>query len=185
MEDKAEKVLKFIEEKATKVFLPIIGRKKGALLAQVVSDYQPKNILEIGGLVGYSAILIARNQKKGNIISLEISPKFSTIERKNIANAGFAEKVKVIEGDALETIPNLKEKFDLIFIDAAKDEYLSYITLLEKNKNLKEETIVVADNVKMFKQGVLNYLEHVRKSGFYSSTYHDFGEDGVEVSIYL
>ncbi len=185
MTENPERVLRMIEEKAKRVFLPIVGREKGEILELIVRNDQPKSILEIGTLVGYSAILMGKNLKKGKVTCIEISPKFAQIARKNIREAGFEEIIRVIEGDALEAIPKLKEKFDLVFIDAAKEDYLSYLKLLEKNKNLKERSVIVADNVKVFAKEVKDYLEYVRESGNYKSSYHDFGSDGVEVSIKL
>lgn len=182
--DKGEKILRMIEEKSTRVFLPIVGREKGRLLEQLVAKEQPKNILEIGTLVGYSAILMARHLEKGRITCIEISPKFAKIARDNIKEAGF-DNVTVLEGDALDVIPKLKENFDFVFIDAAKEEYLTYLELLEKNKNIGKGTVIVADNVKIFKNAVRGYLAHMRNSNLYKSSYNDFGEDGMEESVRL
>ncbi len=74
-------------------------------------------------------------------------------------------------------------KFDLIFIDAAKEEYLEYLKLIERK--LREGSVVVADNAGTFAEQMRDYLKYVRTSGKYGSEYRSFGEDGVEVSVKL
>jgi len=182
--DSSEKVLEKIEASSKKLFLPIVGREKGKLLEFLVRRYQPSKILEIGTLVGYSAILMAKNLEKGKITCIEISQKAAEIARKNIKEAGF-KNIKVIVGDALEAILQLKEKFSLVFIDALKEEYLFYLRALEKNRNLKKGTIIVADNAKIFAENMQAYLNYVRHSGKYKSRFVDFINDGVEISVKL
>jgi len=180
-----ERVLQKIEEETKSRFLPIIGRAKGELLEFIVSKKQPKLILEIGTLVGYSAILMARNLKKGKIITIEISTRNTRDAVKNIEEAGFSDKIKVIQGDALKIVKRLKERFELVFIDAAKEEYMKYLQLLERNGNIGKGTIVVADNVKIFAEAMKDYLYYVRDKKRYRSRYHNFGFDAIEVSVKL
>ena len=108
---------------------------------------------------------------------------------KNVQKAGFSDKIEIIIGDALEAIPKLDHKFDLLFLDAAKDEYLRYLKLAEQ-KNLHKNSIVVADNVGVSEQQMLDYLEYVRNSGFYKSKtieteleYTLGVKDAIELSI--
>lgn len=163
--------------------IPIIGRAKGRLLEDLVITHKPKRILEIGTLIGYSTILMARNMKNGNIISLEIDEKAAQDARKNVADAGLSDRVKIIVGDAKETIKELKGTFDFVFIDAEKNEYLTYLKLAERK--MKRGAIVAADNAKIFAEHMKDYLDYVRLSGNYKSMLHDFGHDGVEVSVKL
>ena len=185
-DNKAEEVLRSIEKASVTRFLPIVGPKKGKLLASLVRECNPKLILEIGTLVGYSAILMAQNLrgKEGNIITLEISKRIAAVAERNIKLVGFEKKIKIIVGSALKLIPKLEGKFDLVFVDAAKEEYFAYLKLLEK-KNLKKGSIIVADNAKIFADAMHDYLEYVRKSGKYKSEFHDFEHDGMEVSVRL
>lgn len=176
-----EKVLEEIEKSSKNYFLPIIGSEKGSVLEKLIKENQPKSVLEIGTLVGYSAILMAKNLAKGKIISLEIDPKAAEAARENIEKAGFSEKVEVIAGDAKKIIPKLKEKFDLVFIDAAKEEYIEYLKLAEPRLN--KNAVIVADNAKIFAEEMRDYLNYVRNSGRFESKFYDFGFDGVEVSI--
>ncbi|MBI2546724.1 O-methyltransferase [Candidatus Woesearchaeota archaeon] len=183
MDLKSEEVLARIEEETKYRFMPIVGRKKGKLLEELVKRRKPKAILEIGTLVGYSAILMARNMKAGRIITIERSIRNAKQAEKNIKDAGFGNKVQVLAGDALKAIKRLKEKFDMVFIDAAKEEYVDYLKLLEKQKLIRKGTIIVADNAKIFADAMKEYLDFIRKSGLYRSSFHDFGFDGMEVSV--
>ena len=184
----AEKVLEEIEGMASspppglhkRGFLPLIGREKGTVLERIVLEKKPKLVLEVGTLVGYSAILMAKGMDKGKIISLEVNPQAAEMARKNIEKAGLSGRIEVIVGDAKQLITSLKGPFDLVFLDAAKEEYIEYLKLAEPK--LSPRAVVVADNAKMFAREMKDFLEYVRHSGKYESTFHDFGFDGVEVS---
>ena len=173
-------VLDEIEQAAQKRFLPIVGPVKGKLLSDLAKKHKPKRILEIGVLVGYSSILMARNCE-AEIVGIEINAEITEVARKNIIKAGLSDRIEIVVGDALTAIPKLKGKFDFVFIDAAKESYLLYLKLIEPKMN--PSAIVVADNVKMFASAVENYLEYVRTSKKYKSKYHDFGYDAMEVSL--
>ncbi|MBI2133910.1 class I SAM-dependent methyltransferase [Candidatus Woesearchaeota archaeon] len=180
---KDEEVLKSIETLSESVFLPIVGREKGRFLEDVVRKRNPEKVLEIGTLVGYSAIRIARNLAEGMLTCIEISDDSARIARQNIRKAGFEKKVRVVVGDALNVIPNLGVEFELVFLDAAKDQYFAYLQLLEKNGNIGRGCVIVADNAWICGEDMKDYLSYVRNSSRYRSTFHRFGEDGMEVSI--
>ncbi len=184
--NKADKVLREIERAAEaqnkpgNVILPIIGREKGSALENSIKQSQPKLVLEIGTLVGYSAILMAKGMKKGKIITIEKLKKNHEAAKLNIERAGLSDKVGLIQGDALKIIPTLEGPFDFVFIDAEKTEYMKYLKAAEPF--MTKNAIVVADNAKRFAREMSDFLEYVRKSGNYRSELHDFGADGVEVS---
>jgi predicted O-methyltransferase YrrM len=189
--DKALQVLKSLEEMAEKEFVPSIGPIKGKIISDIIKKYQPENILEIGTLYGYSAILMANTLSglDGKVITIEIDKSIADIARKNIADAGLSEKIEVIVGNALDIIPNLNQKFQLMFLDAAKVEYLKYLKLAEK-KCLEKGAVIIADNVEVSKNEMLDYLKYVRSSGLYKSetieTILEFTpniKDAMEVSI--
>jgi predicted O-methyltransferase YrrM len=176
---------------ADKQFVPSIGPIKGKIITGIIQKYKPRNILEVGTLYGYSAILMADtlNGANGKVITIEIDKPIADIARKNISDAGLADKIDVIVGNALDVIPRLNSKFDLLFLDAAKNEYLKYLELAQK-RNLKEGSIIVADNVEISKSEMQDYLEHVRNSrGYRSKTIKTTVEftpnvkDAMEVSI--
>ncbi len=181
---KDEDVLKSIESLAKRKFLPIVGRDKGALLEKIIKQNGPKNCLEIGTLLGYSAILIARNLSGGKLTTIEINPSLAKQAEENIKAAGLSEKVKIKLGNALDILPMLRGKFDFVFIDAAKEEYFDYLKLLEK-RNISKDTVVIADNAKIFAEYMTDYLDYARNSGNYKSVFHDLGSDGMEVSVKL
>lgn len=200
------KILAEIEETARKEFLPSIGPIKGKIIEDVIKQYKPKKVLEIGTLHGYSAILIANiilggkydienfNSESSStehiLISVEKDQKLADIARKNIEKARLSEKIQVINGDALEIIPRLKSKFNMIFLDATKSEYLKYLQLIEKYSLLNKRAVVVADNVLIYENEMKDYLDYVRNSGKYISrtteTSLEFTKnvkDALEVSI--
>jgi predicted O-methyltransferase YrrM len=203
------KVLAQIEETARKEFLPSIGPIKGKIIEDVIKEHKPKKALEIGTLHGYSAILMANiilSGKDGNeyfddskydsrktiLVSVEKDQKLANIAKKNIENSKLSEKIQVINGDALEVIPKLKSKFDLIFLDATKSEYLKYLRLVEKHSLLNKRAVVIADNVLIYENEMKDYLDYVRNSGKYIShtteTTLEFTKnvkDALEVSINL
>lgn len=200
------KILTEIEETARKEFLPSIGPIKGKIIEDVIKEYKPKKALEIGTLHGYSAILIAniilsgkydnenfnseRSSTEPILISVEKDQRLANIARKNIEKARLSEKIQVINGDALEIIPRLKSKFNMIFLDATKSEYLKYLQLIEKYSLLNKRAVIVADNVLIYENEMKDYLDYVRNSGKYISrtteTSLEFSKnvkDALEVSI--
>lgn len=178
----AEKVLKEIEKKAETQFLPIVGPRKGRTLISTIRKTKPKRVLEIGTLIGYSAILIGKElEETAQLITIEIHPDEAAIAEENIKKAKLQSIIKVIVGDALTVIPHLKDKFDTVFIDAEKTEYYDYLKLLEPK--LHKGAIVVADNAGIFANQMRDYLNYVRCSGNYASRYIKIGDDGLEVSI--
>ncbi len=180
----AEAVLKEIESLSEKECLPIIGPVRGKYLVETIREFKVKTVLEIGTLVGYSAILIARNlAEDGRVVAIEINPASAERARRNIERAGLSGKIQVRAGDARDVIPALSGEFDLVFLDAAKGEYLAYLKLAEKK--MRQDGVVFADNVKMFARDMRDYLDYVRDSGKYRSQYIDAGDDGVEVSVRL
>ena len=180
----AEKVLKEIEVKSLKGFLPIIGPVKGKYLTDAVLKYKVKKVLEVGTLVAYSAILIASTlPEDGQIITLEINPRSAEMAKNNIRKANLTDKINILVGDALDLIPEINQEFDMVFLDAAKSEYFDYLKLCEPR--LKKNGVVVSDNVKIFADQMQDFLDYLRNSGKYDSQYFDVGFDGVEVSVKL
>src|SRR3990167_5471822 len=176
----ADKVIETIQKAQKHTFLPIIGKDKGQVLVRIVECENPQRILEIGTLVGYSAILMAKHLPQGaKIVSIEVDKDSAGQARENISEAQLEEKIELIVGDARREIKKLKEKFDVLFLDVAKEQYLEYLKLAEPK--LKEGAIVVADNVKIFKDDMADFLEYVRESGKFRSETIDFGQDAVEV----
>jgi predicted O-methyltransferase YrrM len=186
--DPADVVLKEIEAIGQRSFIPSIGPVKGKILAESVRKAKPKRVLEVGALYGYSAILIAKNSPPSvEIISVEKNPEHVRIATKNIKRANMDERIKVVEGDGRTELGKLSGRFDLVFLDAEKTQYLVYLKAVEKS--LHEGSIVVADNVGIFKDQMQDYLEYVRNSGRYKSRtvetlleFSDSTKDAMEIS---
>ncbi len=177
-----EHILKDIENKAEENKWPIIGSIKSDVLKDVIWRFRPMRVLEVGALVGYSAILMSEIMPKGGkIISVEINPDIAEMARKNFERAEVSDRIELIVGDARQIIPTLTGPFQMIFLDAAKEQYLQYLKLAEPL--MAPGSVVVADNVKIFSKQMSDYLEYVRKSGLYVNQTVDFGFDAVEVSV--
>lgn len=178
IQSKAEKVLKEIENAARHMFLPIVGPSKGKILAKLIREFKPKYVLEVGTLIGYSAILMGKELSSGaRLITIEMSEEDAKIAKGNIKRAEIPPVVEVLIGDALEIIPKLKEVFDFVFFDADKPQYLNYLLLVEEK--LHKGSVVVADNVEQSP----DYLNYVKNSGKYVTKYVSAGYEGLEVSI--
>jgi predicted O-methyltransferase YrrM len=180
----ADEVLREIEAASEKNFLPIIGPFKGKYLVEEVRKAKPVRVLEVGTLIGYSAILMGKEmQDKSEIVTIEIHRDEAELAEKNILRANIPAKIKIITGDALEVIPTLEGQFDFAFIDADKNEYFQYLKLIE-NK-LQRNSVIFADNAGIFADQMGDYLDYVSNSSKYRSRYIPVGGDGVEVSIKL
>lgn len=181
---KAEMVLRRIERMTKRQFLPIIGPKRGKILVDIIRELRPKRILEVGTLIGYSAVLMGKELgDDAHLTTIEIHADEARMARENIEKAQISPKVDVIVGDAKKVLPKLSGKFDAVFIDAEKTEYIEYLRLIEKR--LHKGSVVVADNAGIFANEMRDYLDYVRRSGKYSSKYVACDEDGVEVSVKL
>jgi len=186
--DPADVVLREIEEMGKKSFIPSIGPVKGRILADIVREHKPRLILEIGALYGYSAILIAQNSPTGaEITTVEKDPRHARITQENVARAGLDDRIKVVQGDAATILPRLPGPFDLVFLDAEKSQYLAYLKAVEEK--LPQGSVRVADNVGVFHDQMMDYLNYVRTTGRYRSRtvetlleFSDTTKDAMEVS---
>jgi len=186
--DPADIVLQEIEAIGERSFIPSIGPVKGKILAEIVKKTKPKRILEVGALYGYSAILMAKNSPPGvEIVSVEKNPEHVRIATKNIKRAKMEEKITMVEGDGRTELQKLSGSFDLVFLDAEKTQYLAYLKAVERN--LHKGSVVVADNVGIFKDQMEDYLEYVRNKGPYKSRtvetlleFSDKTKDAMEIS---
>jgi len=182
MWNKAEAVLRKIEERADREFLPIIGPEKGKVIVEILRSARPKRVLEVGTLIGYSAVVISKElEDDAQVVTIEIHGEEVEDAVENIRKAAILAKVDVITGNAVQVIPELTGDFDFVFLDAEKTEYLDYLQLVEDK--LCAGAVVVADNAGIFADQMQDYLGYVRNSGKYSSKYVPVGVDGIEISI--
>jgi predicted O-methyltransferase YrrM len=186
-----EEVLESIEREAPRRGYPIIGPKRGTILDEVVEKHRPSRIVEVGTLVGYSAIRIGRHLKPGQQLTcIEVRESMAIIARSNIEEAGLSGRIKVVVGDGKELLKTVRGPLDMVFLDAVKGEYLTYLKACESKLHAK--SVVVADNVRSHANEVADYLDYVRNSGKYSSSYREappnYGVDegdAVEISVKL
>jgi predicted O-methyltransferase YrrM len=125
-----------------------VSAQSGKFLALLATATHARRVLEIGTLGGYSTICLARGVgPDGRVITLEYEPKHAEVARANLARAGVDERVEVIVGAALDTLPGLAERepFDLFFIDADKENNKSYVEWAIKLG--RPGSVIVVDNV--------------------------------------
>jgi predicted O-methyltransferase YrrM len=184
--------------------LPMINvaPNQGKLLHLLARISGAKTILEMGTLGGYSTIWLARAlPEDGRLVTLEYSPKHAEVARKNIDRAGVGDRVEIIVGPALESLPRLESEgrgpFDLIFIDADKSNYPGYLDWSLKLS--RPGTVIIGDNVvrsgKVLDtesddadvQGARTFLkimgEHPRIDATAFQTVGSKGYDGLAVGI--
>ena len=113
-----------IKSKALDEHIPIIMDDTLEVIANILTKIKPKNILEIGAAVGYSAMCFSEYlQEDGKIDTIERDEERIAQAKENFKNVGVEDKIKLYEGDAVEILPTLQVKYDMIFIDAAKGKY--------------------------------------------------------------
>lgn len=107
------------------------GHVQGRVLSMLSQMIQPKRILELGTFTGYSALCLAEGlTEDGELVTLEHNDEMEDAIRRNLGLSPLGEKVKLVIGDAKESLQRLKGKFDLVFIDADKKEYCDYLDLV-------------------------------------------------------
>lgn len=135
-----------IRSVAKENYIPIIKRDTENLLKFVLKMQNPKSILEIGCAVGYSAIIMLENSD-ADIVTVEKMPERVEEAKKNIKYANLEDRAKIIEGDAGEILARLvneNKKFDFIFMDAAKAQYITWLPTVKAI--LKDKGIIFSDN---------------------------------------
>lgn len=141
-------ILKELDRETNLKFLQprmISGHYQGQLLILFSRMIKPKKILEIGTFTGYSAICLAQGlQRNGKLFTIERNDELETTAKKYFEKAGISDRIHMIFGDAIKQIPLLKEKFDLVFIDADKREYCNYYNLVYDK--IPSGGYIIADN---------------------------------------
>jgi predicted O-methyltransferase YrrM len=122
------------------------GAFQGRILSMISKIINPKDILEIGTYTGYSAICIAEGISNEAIIdTIDKNEELEDIQNRYFKKSGFRDQIKQHIGNALEIIPTLDKKFDLVFIDADKSNYCNYFNLVIGK--MKKGGIILSDNV--------------------------------------
>ena len=139
-------VMAEMEAVAERDDVPIVHWETGRFLAVLCRSMDPV-VLEVGTAIGYSTLHMAEQLRSGRVITLELRADRAAQARDFFERAGVADRVDLREGDAQETIRSVEVPIDLLFVDAAKDEYERYIELAEPM--LSERAILVVDNMLM------------------------------------
>ena len=119
-------ILEELELFAKENHVPIVSPEVGQLLSTVVKTKRPKRILEVGTAIGYSALLMSSVAPEAEIVTLELREEWADIAEENFRKAGKDKQIKVIRGNAVETLKTIEGTFDFIFLDAAKGQYLEF-----------------------------------------------------------
>lgn len=139
---------KLNKETYQKILLPRMcsGHFQGRVLSLLSKLINPKNILEIGTFTGYAALCLCEGiQKNGHLHTIDIKEELVDFQRKYFDLSGFGSQITQHLGQALDVIPTIDTKFDLVFIDADKENYINYFNLVLPKMNIGG--IILSDNV--------------------------------------
>jgi len=155
--------LEKIKQKALEQHIPIIMDDTLEVVDKILTEIKPTRILEIGTAVGYSAMCFSKYlQPEGKIDTIERDTERVAEARENIKKVGVEEMINIYEGDAVEILPTLNEKYDVVFIDAAKGKYPFF--LKEALRMIKPNGIILADNI-LYKGYVMSdYNKHKQRT---------------------
>ena len=152
-----------IKEKALNEHIPIIMDDTLDVIGKYLEKEKPKRILEIGTAVGYSAICFSKFLDKDGVIdTIERDVERIKEAKINIKNMNLEKVINIYEGDAIEILPTLDEKYDVVFIDAAKGKYPFF--LKESLRMINKNGIIFADNI-LYKGYVMSdYNKHKQRT---------------------
>lgn len=184
-----------LEEYAKINNVPIMQKDGIEFLTQYIKENNIKNILEIGSAIGYSAIKMALVSDDIKVTTIERDEDRYNIAKENIQKFNLQDRIKIILEDALDI--DINNNYDLIFIDAAKSQYIKFFEKFDKNLN--SGGVVVTDNLsfhglveddsktnnrntKQLVRKIRNYIEYLKNNKYYTTTFYKFG-DGVAISI--
>ena len=175
------KLLDEIDQYCIDNSIPNVDKEVGKLFSILIKASRARNILEIGTGAGYSTIwlAIAAKENRGKVLTIERDNGNAEVAGDYFRRAGL-KNVNILNGDALALLQNLDEKFDFVFIDAAKEEYISYIKAIYAK--LMKPSLIVADNAISHVDAISDYLDYVRTDKNISSVLIPI-RAGLEVSF--
>jgi len=139
------------------------------MLRILVESMKAKRGVEVGSATGFGSVNMGVGFERtgGHLYTLEIDPRMVKETRDNLEKVGLEKTVTCIEGDALKTLPTLEGKYDFVFIDALKRDYLKYLKLIEPK--LKPGAVIVADNVIRSAGAMKDFLDYIQESPDYDT----------------
>lgn len=139
-------LLREMEEYAAKHHVPIADREVALFLEITTRAIKARRILEVGMAIGYSVVHLARGMDEGGrVLSIEPDDQMISAAEGYLSRAGLIDKVRIERGKGLDMIPRLRETFDLVFIDALKEEYQGYLELVLPR--LRTGGVIIVDNL--------------------------------------
>ena len=185
---KRDDLLKNLEREAGEEDIPIVGPVVGQLLAILVAATGARRVLELGTATGYSAIYLARalSPVEGRVISYELDAELAGRARTRIEKAGMTRFVEVRTEDAMAALGRLEDRFDLIFIDIEKADYIR--VLPDCRRLLRAGGLLVADNVAFrdadpFNRAMADSVEWQAVNLFGYLPGHSPEHDGVAIAL--
>ena len=189
-----DKEFKEIEKYAKIRNIPIMQKSGINFLTKYINENNVKNILEIGTAIGYSAIKMATCNDKVKVTTIERDNERYMTALKNIKDFNLEKRITLISGDALDI--NLTDKYDLIFIDAAKGQYIKFFE--KYSKNLAKNGVIISDNIefhglveqeeriesknlRQLVNKIRNYIEFLNENKDFDTKFYKIG-DGISVS---
>lgn len=149
--------IKEMEEYAEEHSVPIMNKRGMNFLCKFIEKNEIKTILEIGTAIGYSAIRMALVNKNIHIVSIERDQERYIEAVKNIKKFKLDKRITLILGDALDLNVDLTDKFDMLFIDAAKGQYTKFFNKF--SKNIEDDGVIVSDNMNF--HGLVNEVDTI------------------------
>ena len=137
--------LKELENFARKENIPIIPHETVAYFRFLMETIQPKNILEIGTAIGFSALLMAQHAPNAKIKTIDRNPEMISFAKENFAKFDSRKQITLLEGDAVDILSTLTGTYDFVFMDSAKSKYIVFLP--EILKHLEVGGVVVLDDV--------------------------------------
>ena len=172
-------VIEAIEQEALRDRVPIIRKEMQSFLKVLLMIKRPMRILEVGAAVGFSSILMSEYMPEGgHITTIENYDKRIPIARANFKRAGKEEQIDLIEGDALEVMHGLEGPYDLIFVDAAKGQYIHYLPEV----NIIESRFAVERRNRTIHSRMREYLYELKHHDQLQTSIIPLG-DGVALSV--
>jgi len=189
------KEFKQMEKYAEEKNIPIMQKSGINFLTKYIEENNVKSILEIGTAIGYSAIKMASVNDKVKVTTIEKDNERYLTALKNIKEFDLDKRITLISGDALDI--ELEGKFDLIFIDASKGQYIKFFEKYSKNlkKNgvivsdnldfhgfVKQEERIISKNLRQLVNKIRNYIEFLKTNTEFTTTFYKVG-DGISISV--
>ena len=178
-------ITKLVKPASAKNIYMAIAPKEGQFLYETALISKAKTIVEFGTSFGVSSIYLAQALKDnggGKLISSEIEPSKCKKAKYNIEQAGLSDYVEIREGDAMQTLKNISEPIDMIFLDGWKELYLPVLKLLIHRLN--NNAVILADNIYSFKKALLPYKNFVQNSSNNFTSLTLPFKSGIEFSVY-